>query len=81
MHLQTDHIVIFLAYLNVVALLGNAAWSIYNGRMENRILHRIDGLKDWIAMGYHNRDYCAMRAAACEEWQRQIQARLERAGA
>ncbi|MGA3015968.1 MAG: hypothetical protein ABSF62_02530 [Bryobacteraceae bacterium] len=36
-----------VALLGILGLAGSALWMVVNLRIENRLLERIDGLKDW----------------------------------
>jgi len=58
----------------VLGLVFNAAWSVFNSRMEGKVTKHIDGLKDWVTGNYYDREFLDERA-------KQIDARLTRANA
>jgi hypothetical protein len=60
--------------VNVLALVGNLAWSMYNSRMETKVLQHIDALKEWTDEKFRTRPIC-------EELMRAVVERLNRAGA
>jgi hypothetical protein len=55
-------------------LLANAAWAVFNSRMEAKVMAHIDGLKTWIGANYYDRAYIDAR-------DRDLGERLSRAGA
>lgn len=38
-----------------IGILGNLCWTLVNLRIENKLLTRIDGLKEWVNANYEPR--------------------------
>jgi hypothetical protein len=57
-----------------IGLLANAAWSVFNSRMENKVLNHIGDLKGFIDERYYDRTYIDARLG-------EVSNRLTRAGA
>jgi hypothetical protein len=44
-----------IAGLSALGIISNAAWTLVNLRIENKLLKHIDGLKDWVDARYERR--------------------------